>query len=120
MVTGKGSIQPPTPALLQRPVILAPRPRLRRSCALYCLVARSLITGLDFESAVFSAVSTLRNIYGKMPQYEWELEWSIRPSEVWEGKESGIVFGFPNIPERWYNTLKGKVQVDALIEKFFL
>lgn len=131
-------------------------------CALYCLVAKLLMTGSDFESAVFSAVRTLRNIYRELPQYEQELEWSIRPDEVWEGKGSGyvvdclrsafmimkratcyedavkqaillgndtdttacvtgglagIAFGFSNIPDRWYNTLKGKADVDALIEK---
>lgn len=133
-------------------------------CALYCLVVRSLFKGLDFKSALEEAVGILRDIYGKMPEYEQELEWSIRPDEPWEGKGSGyvvdclrsafmimgcaisyedavkqaimlgndtdttacvtgglagILFGFNNIPSRWYNALKGKSDVDILIHRIF-
>lgn len=60
-------------------------------CALYCLVARALLTGLDFDAALRKALCYLRNIYSEMPEYEQELEWSIRPDERWEGKGSGYV-----------------------------
>ena len=133
-------------------------------CALYCLIARFLLTEPDFESALKNVVSTLRNIYQEMPDYERELEWSIRPDEPWEGKGSGyvvdclrsavmimkratsyeeavkqaillgddtdttacvtgglagIVFGFQNIPSRWYDVLKGKEGVTALLQALF-
>ena len=60
-------------------------------CALYCLVARALLAGLDFDAALRKAICSLRNIYSEMPEYEQELEWSIRPDEPWEGKGSGYV-----------------------------
>ena len=66
-------------------------------CALYCLVARALLDGIDhmanlkFTTALNWAVRVLRLTYRKMPEYEQELEWSIRPDEPWEGKGSGYV-----------------------------
>lgn len=129
-------------------------------CALYCLVARSLFNDSDFNQALETAVQVLRNIYREMPEYEQELEWSVRPDEPWEGNGSGyvvdclrsafmimkhatsyeeavkqaimlgddtdttacvtgglagILFGFENIPSRWYNALRGKEDVENLI-----
>lgn len=60
-------------------------------CALYCLVARFLITGLSFLAALEKSVSVLRAIYREMPEYEQELEWSIRPDNQWTGRGSGYV-----------------------------
>lgn len=60
-------------------------------CALYCLAARVLLTGVDFDAALRSAVCSLRRIYREMPEYEQELEWSVRPDEPWEGRGSGYV-----------------------------
>lgn len=60
-------------------------------CALYCLTARYLIQQLDFQTAVKQATQVLRAIYAKMPAYEEELEWSVRPDEPWEGSGSGYV-----------------------------
>ena len=176
-------------------------------CALYCLVARSLLNDSDFDQALENAIQVLRNIYREMPvtvqvglhtplcrpykrikqegngviymrslphsvteqplaellqmpEYEQELEWSVRPDEPWEGSGSGyvvdclrsafmimkhatsyeeavkqaimlgddtdttacvtgglagILFGFENIPSRWYNALRGKENVENLI-----
>lgn len=129
-------------------------------CALYCLVARSLLNDSDFDQALENAIQVLRNIYREMPEYEQELEWSVRPDEPWEGSGSGyvvdclrsafmimkratsyeeavkqaimlgddtdttacvtgglagILFGFENIPSRWYNALRGKEEVENLI-----
>lgn len=131
-------------------------------CALYCLVARALLSGADFKSALEKAIAVLRNIYHEMPEYEQELEWSIRPDEPWIGNGSGyvadclrsafmimgqadsyedavkraimlgddtdttacvtgglagILFGFDNIPSRWYEALQGKSEV-FLLEKY--
>ena len=69
-------------------------------CALYCLVAyflldddfrRFLRLEPSFAMALDVAVSALRLTYQEMPEYEQELEWSIRPEEPWEGKGSGYV-----------------------------
>lgn len=60
-------------------------------CALYCLVARELLEGADVRSAVKRGTAVLRRIYQTMPEYERELEWSIRPGEVWEGSGTGYV-----------------------------
>ena len=129
-------------------------------CALYCLTARSLLADMDFSHALENAVKVLRNIYCEMPEYEQELEWSVRPDGPWEGSGSGyvvdclrstfmimehavsyeeavkqaimlgddtdttacvtgglagILFGFDNIPNRWYHALRGKEAVESLI-----
>ena len=131
-------------------------------CALYCLVARFLLAGTDFISALEKAVVVLREIYQEMPTYGQELEWSIRPDEAWTGNGSGyvvdclrsafmimgraanyedavkqavmlgddtdttacvtgglagILYGFCNIPCRWYEALRGKAGVEALIQR---
>ena len=131
---------------------------------MYCLVARYLLSGLAFDQAPEKGIHVLRNIYSKMPEYERELEWSIRPDEPWEGNGSGyvvdcmrsafmimeraisyedavklaimlgndtdttacvtgglagILFGFHNIPSRWYDALRGKQEVESLIGRMF-
>ncbi len=48
-------------------------------CALYCLAAKALLDGRDAHEAIREAVAGLREIYRDMPEYERELEWSIRP-----------------------------------------
>lgn len=60
-------------------------------CALYCLVARFLLKGEAFPSALEKAVSVLREIYEEIPVYAQELEWSVRPEEPWIGQGSGYV-----------------------------
>lgn len=60
-------------------------------CALYCLVARFLLNGEAFPSALEKAVSVLREIYEEIPVYAQELEWSVRPEEPWIGQGSGYV-----------------------------
>lgn len=60
-------------------------------CALYCLVARYLLNGIEFSSALESAITVLREIYEIMPEYEQEFEWSVRPEESWIGNGSGYV-----------------------------
>lgn len=60
-------------------------------CALYCLAARFLLEGLEFGQALEKAVPLLREIYREMPEYERELEWSVRPDEPWVGGGSGYV-----------------------------
>lgn len=59
--------------------------------ALYCLTAWFLLEGLDAHGAIEKALRRLREIYRKMPEYEKELEWSLRPNGVWEGAGSGYV-----------------------------
>lgn len=134
-------------------------------CALYCLVARFLLSEHEFDSALEKAVAVLRGIYSEMPAYEQELEWSVRPDLAWEGKGSGyvvdclrsafmimeraadfedavkqavslgddtdttacvtgglagIVFGFDAIPKRWYDALRGKADVEALLQRMMI
>ncbi len=60
-------------------------------CALYCLVARFLLNGAEFQAALEKAVLVLREIYEPMPTYTQELEWSVRPDEPWIGNGSGYV-----------------------------
>lgn len=60
-------------------------------CALYCLTARYLMYEKDFFGAVKQALESLRKIYSKLPEYERELEWSVRPDDPWEGKGGGYV-----------------------------
>ncbi len=60
-------------------------------CALYCLTARFLLQESEFNTAIEHAVESLRSIYRNMPEYEQELEWSIRPDAPWEGRGSGYV-----------------------------
>lgn len=60
-------------------------------CALYCLVARALLEGAQAREAIEDSVAVLRQIYRDMPEYEQELEWSIRPGTLWEGTGTGYV-----------------------------
>lgn len=60
-------------------------------CALYCLVARALLEGRNAHEAISEAVASLREIYRDRPEYEQELEWSIRPGTSWEGNGTGYV-----------------------------
>ncbi len=60
-------------------------------CALYCLTARFLLNRMDFEQALFKSIQVLREIYQKMPEYEQEFEWRVRPDEPWQGGGSGYV-----------------------------
>lgn len=60
-------------------------------CALYCLVALFLLEGKSAKEAIEKAVARLRKNYQELPEYERELEWSIRPADSWEGKGSGYV-----------------------------
>ncbi len=60
-------------------------------CALYCLVARALLEGMEVHEAISESVSSLREIYKDMPEYEKELEWSVRPDLPWEGEGTGYV-----------------------------
>lgn len=134
-------------------------------CALYCLVARALLEGSQAHDAIEEGVSVLRQIYRDMPEYEQELEWSIRPETSWEGtgtgyvvdclrsafmileqtagyEESvkravllgndtdttacvtggltGILYGFRNIPERWFSVLKEREKAAELLARFLM
>ena len=60
-------------------------------CALYCLVAEALMDSLDAHGAIETGLDILRKIYQDMPEYEQELEWSIRPNLPWEGTGTGYV-----------------------------
>lgn len=60
-------------------------------CALYCLTAQELTEGLDACEAIAKGLGALRRIYQEMPEYEQELEWSIRPDQPWEGTGTGYV-----------------------------
>lgn len=60
-------------------------------CALYCLTAQGLLDGLDAQEAIETGTGILRKIYQDMPEYEQELEWSIRPDQPWEGTGTGYV-----------------------------
>ena len=60
-------------------------------CALYCLVARELLEGVGAQDAIKRGTAILREIYRKMPEYEQELEWSVRPGDAWEGDGTGYV-----------------------------
>lgn len=59
--------------------------------ALYCLVARGLLNEKSFDDSYNQAVLTLRTIYKNMPDYEKELEWSIRPDDEMVGTGGGYV-----------------------------
>lgn len=59
--------------------------------ALYCLVAQGLLEGLEARNAIREGVRVLRSIYREEPEYEQELEWSVRPDIPWEGRGTGYV-----------------------------
>ena len=60
-------------------------------CALYCLVATALLEGQGASKAIKTGTEDLRQIYGDMPAYQRELEWSVRPDLSWEGRGTGYV-----------------------------
>lgn len=60
-------------------------------CALYCLTAQALLSGLKAGEAIAEGLGTLRELYRDLPEYERELEWSIRPDQPWEGTGTGYV-----------------------------
>ncbi len=60
-------------------------------CALYCLAAQELMEGLDVHEAIEAGLGALRRSYRDLPEYEQELEWSIRPDQTWEGTGTGYV-----------------------------
>ena len=60
-------------------------------CALYCLAAQRLLEGKEAREAIQEGVCVLRSIYREQPEYERELEWSIRPDLPWEGRGTGYV-----------------------------
>ncbi|MDP4178543.1 MAG: ADP-ribosylglycohydrolase family protein [Bacillota bacterium] len=60
-------------------------------CAIYCLLSRKILNGLDISEGYAEAVKSLRNIYSKYPKFEEELEWSIRPDENAVGHGDGYV-----------------------------
>ena len=60
-------------------------------CALYCLAAQGLLEGKEAREAIQEGVCALRSIYREQPEYERELEWSIRPDIPWEGRGTGYV-----------------------------
>ena len=59
--------------------------------ALYSLVALELLKGADTREAIQEGVRALRRIYREEPEFERELEWSIRPDFPWEGSGTGYV-----------------------------
>ena len=59
--------------------------------ALYSLVALELLKGADTREAIQEGVRALRRIYREEPEFEQELEWSIRPDFPWEGSGTGYV-----------------------------
>lgn len=62
-------------------------------CALYCLLGRGLLEGMDIENALTYAVSELRRIYADNTEYSQEFEFRLRPDEpdIWVGKGGGYV-----------------------------
>lgn len=60
-------------------------------CALYCLTARRLAAGEKFQAAARQAADALRELYHDLPEHQRELEWSVRPDELWEGSGTGYV-----------------------------
>ncbi len=64
-------------------------PRSQVCCALYCLWARRLAAGRS--DAWGEAVAELRAIYRTRPEFERELEWSVRPDDLSPGTGSGYV-----------------------------
>lgn len=62
-------------------------------CALYCLVARRLLEGMDFNAALSHSVQNIREIYADMSDYNEEFEFRLQPDEpdIWRGNGSGYV-----------------------------
>lgn len=62
-------------------------------CALYCLVARRLLEGMNFNAALSHSVQNIREIYADMSDYNEEFEFRLQPDEpdIWRGNGSGYV-----------------------------
>lgn len=60
-------------------------------CALYCLVARRLLTGVDFDTAQKDALETLKIIYQQFPDHNRELNDRILSRDGWTGTGTGYV-----------------------------
>ncbi|MCI8650479.1 MAG: ADP-ribosylglycohydrolase family protein [Anaerotruncus sp.] len=60
-------------------------------CALYCLVARRLLSGLPFSAAYQQAGRALSAIYTEFPEHRQELAYSIRPEAPLFGSGTGYV-----------------------------
>ena len=62
-------------------------------CAFYCLIAREMLNGSDFESALSNAVKKLRKIYENAAEYLNEFLFRLQPDEpgIWFGKGGGYV-----------------------------
>ncbi|MBR1593123.1 MAG: ADP-ribosylglycohydrolase family protein [Ruminococcus sp.] len=64
-------------------------------CALYCLVARQLLSGESFENALEKSIENLRMIYSddKYLEYAEDFEFTLRPDEpgIWQGTGRGYV-----------------------------
>ncbi|SFJ50241.1 ADP-ribosylglycohydrolase family protein [Thermoflavimicrobium dichotomicum] len=60
-------------------------------CALYCVWARRLLSGMDVNAGYLDAVRTLREIYPQGSVYSAELEWTIRPEDGPVADGSGYV-----------------------------
>lgn len=64
-------------------------------CALYCLVARKLLSDENFDDALADSVHNLRSIYknNKYSEYAEDFEFTLRPDEpdIWQGTGSGYV-----------------------------
>lgn len=68
-------------------------PGCQACCALYCLVARLLLSGVPFEGALEGAVATLRKTYegkGLSAHLLW-LRKIVPENNFWEGKGGGYV-----------------------------
>lgn len=63
--------------------------RAQVCCALYCLMARGLLTGVADPWS--GAVATLRHLYADSAAEQEELEWNIRPDEPLHASGSGYV-----------------------------
>ena len=130
-------------------------------CALYSLVAKNLLSEMDFEDAYDIAVLKLKSIYENEKEYLNELENNILPHDILiesgtgyvvdclkssfkviresnsyeevikksialgndtdttaavAGGLAGIIYGYDDIPKRWYEKLRGKENVIKLIE----
>lgn len=62
-------------------------------CGLYCLVARRLLEGMDFNAALSHSIKNIREIYADMPEYLDDFESELQPDEldIWQGNGGGYV-----------------------------
>lgn len=59
-------------------------------CALYCIVARRLLSGMAFDDALADGVKTIRDIYADREEYLNDFEYHLHP-DAWEGHGGGYV-----------------------------